>query len=156
MKPNRPSYDDMIDLPEDPVEPTAKPKAEPATVTVPAPTPVAEPVQPALKDGTPTAYVRSSETPEDASKAETVRPARRRKESSVPSRREAARLRRMEPKPEPADYAQRSLYAREETFERFRQLAFTNKTAAQALYREGLYLVLKKYGAADGLTQDDM
>lgn len=148
-KPRPPSYADMIDLPDDPIE---------ASAPVPAvdPVPAAEPVQEAVAvsaDSEPRPRRKPTETKAPIA---TSKPATRGKASAVPSRRELARLRRMEPKPEPADYAQRSLYAREETFERFRQLAFTNKTAAQALYREGLYLVLQKYGQADGLTVDDM
>ena len=56
-----------------------------------------------------------------------------------------------EAKTEPADYVQRSLYAREETFERFRKFAFESRRPAQELYREGLYLALRKYGLADGI-----
>ena len=76
--------------------------------------------------------------------------------AGVPSRREAARLRREAPKVEPADYDQRSLYARAETFELFRKLAFERRTTMQALYREGLLLVLEKYGVAKGMGPGDV
>lgn len=62
---------------------------------------------------------------------------------------------RAEPKPEPADYVQRSLYAREETFERIREFAFKSRRPAQELYREGLFLLLKKYGLAEGITKPE-
>lgn len=67
-----------------------------------------------------------------------------------PERKKAGR-KPAEAKAEPADYVQRSLYAREETFERFRKFAFESRRPAQELYREGLYLALRKYGLADGL-----
>lgn len=73
---------------------------------------------------------------------------------NTPVRRASERkklVRKTEAKTEPADYIQRSLYAREETFERFRKLAFESRRPAQELYREGLYLALRKYGLADGL-----
>jgi len=60
-----------------------------------------------------------------------------------------------EPKPEPADYVQRSLYAREETFERIRRFAFESRRPAQELYREGLFLLLKKYGLAEGIAKPE-
>lgn len=74
----------------------------------------------------------------------------------IPNRREAAILRRQQAKPEPIDYAHRSLYARAETFEVIRKLAFEKGTSAQAIYREGLFLVLQRYGALDGKSLDDM
>jgi hypothetical protein len=67
------------------------------------------------------------------------------------SERKKAARKIAEAKTEPADYIQRSLYAREETFERFRKFAFESRRPAQELYREGLYLALRKYGLADGL-----
>lgn len=69
-------------------------------------------------------------------------------------RRRASRV-KAEPKPEPADYVQRSLYAREETFERLRRFAFENRRPAQELYREGLFLLLKKYGLAEGIAKPE-
>jgi hypothetical protein len=68
----------------------------------------------------------------------------------TPERKKAVR-KVTEAKTEPADYVQRSLYAREETFERFRKFAFESRRPAQELYREGLYLALRKYGLADGI-----
>ncbi len=46
--------------------------------------------------------------------------------------------------------AHRSLYAKPETFELIRRLAFETDTTAQALYREGLLLMLQKHGKAQG------
>ena len=56
---------------------------------------------------------------------------------------------------EPAEYIQRSLYAREETFERLRRFAFESRRPAQELYREGLFLLLKKYGLAEGIAKPE-
>ena len=69
-------------------------------------------------------------------------------------RKKAARA-KAEAKPEPAEYIQRSLYAREETFERIREFAFKSRRPAQELYREGLFLLLKKYGLAEGITKPE-
>ena len=44
----------------------------------------------------------------------------------------------------------RSLYAKPETFDLIRRLAFETNTTAQALYREGLLLMLQKRGHAKG------
>lgn len=44
--------------------------------------------------------------------------------------------------------AHRSLYAKPETFDLIRRLAFEKNTTAQALYREGLLLMLQKHGHA--------
>ena len=49
-------------------------------------------------------------------------------------------------KPEPKELAQRPLYAHPETLDLIRTLAFQERTTAQALYREGLHLMLKKRG----------
>ena len=50
----------------------------------------------------------------------------------------------------------RSLYAKPETFELIRRLAFETNTTAQALYREGLLLMLQKRGQARGQDPDDI
>lgn len=52
--------------------------------------------------------------------------------------------------------AHRSLYAKTETFELIRRLAFEKNTTAQALYREGLLLMLQKHGQATGQDPDDI
>lgn len=54
------------------------------------------------------------------------------------------------------DYAHRSLYARPETLELIRVLAFKERKSAQALYREGLFLMLKKYGLFKDRTEEDI
>lgn len=54
------------------------------------------------------------------------------------------------------DYAHRSLYARPETLELIRELAFKERKSAQALYREGLFLMLRARGLFDGKTEDDV
>ncbi|WP_342111999.1 hypothetical protein [Methylobacterium sp. SI9] len=160
----RPSYADMIDLPEDPVE-APKPAAAPVQAVEaeqPKPTAVAVagPTQDrggtALKGSAPTAYRPETKAKAETPKVAAPKPTKAKAAPSVLSRREHARLRREAPKPEPADYAQRSLYAREATFKLFRALAYENDVAAQQLYREGLFLVLQKYGKADGLSLDDM
>lgn len=79
--------------------------------------------------------------------------------SETPLPRPAARSSRTKAKavePELKDYAHRSLYARPETFDLIRELAFTKRTSAQALYREGLFLMLKAHGKLDGKKLDDM
>lgn len=50
----------------------------------------------------------------------------------------------------------RSLYAKPETFELVRRLAFEANTTAQALYREGLLLMLQKRGLAQGKGSEDI
>ncbi|WP_238262554.1 hypothetical protein [Methylobacterium mesophilicum] len=76
--------------------------------------------------------------------------------AAIPPRREAAILRREQSKPAPVDYDQRSLYARPETFELIRKLAFEKRTTMQALYREGLFLMLQRHGQVQGKRVDDM
>lgn len=56
----------------------------------------------------------------------------------------------------PKDYAHRSLYARKETFDKIRRLAFESGISAQALYREGLFLMLQKRGIFQDETIDDV
>ncbi|TXN73404.1 hypothetical protein [Methylobacterium sp. WL6] len=50
----------------------------------------------------------------------------------------------------------RSLYAKPETFDLIRRLAFETNTTAQALYREGLFLMLQKRGHARGNDPEDI
>lgn len=50
----------------------------------------------------------------------------------------------------------RSLYAKPETFDLIRRLAFDSNTTAQALYREGLFLMLQKRGRAKGNEPEDI
>jgi hypothetical protein len=50
----------------------------------------------------------------------------------------------------------RSLYAKPETFDLIRRLAFEKNTTAQALYREGLLLMLQKHGHASGKDGEDI
>ena len=52
--------------------------------------------------------------------------------------------------------AHRSLYAKPETFDLIRRLAFETNTTAQALYREGLLLMLQKRGQAQGRDPEDI
>lgn len=52
--------------------------------------------------------------------------------------------------------AHRSLYAKPETFDLIRRIAFENNTTAQALYREGLLLMLQARGQATGKDADDI
>ena len=52
--------------------------------------------------------------------------------------------------------AHRSLYAKPETFDLIRRLAFEKNTTAQALYREGLLLMLQKHGQAPGRDPEDI
>lgn len=54
------------------------------------------------------------------------------------------------------DYAHRSLYARPETLDLIRELAFKERKSAQALYREGLFLMLRARGLFEGKTEDDV
>lgn len=54
------------------------------------------------------------------------------------------------------DYAHRSLYARPETLELIRELAFKERKSAQALYREGLFLMLRERGCFQDKTVDDI
>lgn len=51
---------------------------------------------------------------------------------------------------------QRSLYAKPATFEKIRRFAFENNRPSQEIYREGLLLVLRKYGLAEGMKADDV
>lgn len=60
------------------------------------------------------------------------------------------------PSPDTKDYAHRSLYARPETLELIRELAFKERTSAQALYREGLFLMLRERGEFLDKTKDDV
>lgn len=50
----------------------------------------------------------------------------------------------------------RSLYAKPETFELIREIAHQNKTTAQALFREGLLLMLQKRGYAKGKDSEEI
>lgn len=50
----------------------------------------------------------------------------------------------------------RSLYAKAETLELIRRIAFESNTSAQALYREGLLMMLQARGYAQDKTADDM
>ena len=50
----------------------------------------------------------------------------------------------------------RSLYTSAETFDLIRQIAFDEKTSAQALYREGLLLMLQRRGKYIGKTAEDI
>lgn len=50
----------------------------------------------------------------------------------------------------------RSLYAKPETMELVRRIAFEDGTTAQALYREGLLLMLQKRGHCAGMSADDL
>jgi hypothetical protein len=50
----------------------------------------------------------------------------------------------------------RSLYTSVETFDLIRQIAFHEKTSAQALYREGLLLMLQRRGHYIGKTNEDV
>lgn len=68
----------------------------------------------------------------------------------------ARKVKEKPPKPAPKDYAQRPLYASEETLELIRRIAFEERTTAQALYREGLYLMLRKRGHFKDKSQDDV
>ncbi|MCJ2011248.1 hypothetical protein [Methylobacterium sp. J-076] len=52
--------------------------------------------------------------------------------------------------------AHRSLYAKPETFDLIRRIAFETNTTAQALYREGLLLMLQHRGHAAGKDADDI
>ena len=52
--------------------------------------------------------------------------------------------------------AHRSLYAKPETFDLIRRLAFEKNTTAQALYREGLLLMLQKHEKAIGKDAEDI
>lgn len=58
--------------------------------------------------------------------------------------------------PELKDYAHRSLYAKPETLELIRRIAFEEHTSAQALYREGLFLMLRKRGYYRDKTLHDV
>lgn len=109
----RPSYGDMIDLPDDP-GPTVQ---------------------------------QDDRTPVQSYEGTPVR--------SVAERRRRPSRAKVDAKPEPADYIQRSLYAREETFERIREFAFRSRRPAQELYREGLFLLLKKYGLNEGISKPE-
>ena len=144
-----PAYTDMIDLPDDPGEAPAIPVQADEQMAV-------QSYEHTDKPAHETESVERVEPVKAKARAETPRAPKKKVDSSVPSRREAARLRREAPKVEPADYDQRSLYARAETFERFRVLAFERRTTMQAMYREGLLLVLEKYGVAKGMGPDDV
>jgi hypothetical protein len=48
------------------------------------------------------------------------------------------------------------LYTSAETFDLIRQIAFHEKTSAQALYREGLLLMLQRRGHYIGKTNEDV
>lgn len=79
-------------------------------------------------------------------------------EDKTPPAKEAPRRGR---KPQAAeaeskDYAHRSLYARPETLDLIREIAFKDRTSAQALYREGLLLMLKERGHYQDKTVDDV
>lgn len=54
------------------------------------------------------------------------------------------------------DYAHRSLYAKPETLELIRQIAFNKRVSAQHLYREGLLLMLQEHGHYEDKTIDDV
>ena len=57
---------------------------------------------------------------------------------------------------EPKELAQRPLYARPETLDLIRTIAFEKRTTAQALYREGLFLMLRKHGYFKDKTLNDV
>jgi hypothetical protein len=62
-------------------------------------------------------------------------------------------------RPEPEDMsemAHRSLYARPETLDLIRRIAFEERISAQALYREGLFLMLRKRGHYKDKSLDDV
>lgn len=82
--------------------------------------------------------------PAQAPPEEELRPARR------------ARRTKANAEPELKDYAHRSLYARPETFELVRKLAFEKRVSAQDLYREGLFLMLRKHGQFRDKRLDDV
>ncbi len=123
----KPDYDDMIGLPDDPG------KTWGTTVQSNDSTPVPS------YDGT-----------------------TRSERAAVPRRISAAGARarmkkaQRKPKPGPDEYVQRSIYARHETFEKLKRLAFAEEIPAQELYREGLLLVLRKYRVAEGMTIDEV
>lgn len=81
-------------------------------------------------------------------------------EPDVPAPRAVARSGRTRVKqaaePEVKDYAHRSLYAKPETLELIRQIAFEERISAQALYREGLFLMLRKRGHFKDKSLDDV
>lgn len=81
-------------------------------------------------------------------------------EPDAPAPRPAARSGRSKAKqaaePELKDYAHRSLYAKPETLELIREIAFKERISAQALYREGLFLMLRKRGHYKDKTIDDV
>lgn len=58
--------------------------------------------------------------------------------------------------PESKDYVHRSLYARPETLELIREIAFKERISAQSLYREGLFLMLRARGHYEDKTIDDV
>ncbi|TXN01390.1 hypothetical protein FV222_10760 [Methylobacterium sp. WL103] len=60
------------------------------------------------------------------------------------------------PEPELKDYAHRSLYAKPETLDLIREIAFKERISAQALYREGLFLMLRKRGHYKDKHIDDV
>ena len=57
---------------------------------------------------------------------------------------------------EPKELAQRPLYAKPETLDLIRTIAFEKRTTAQALYREGLFLMLRKHGYFKDKTLNDV
>lgn len=87
-------------------------------------------------------------------------PEPRRAEITAAAPRSAARLGRARGKSatetELQDYAHRSLYAKPETLDLIRKIAFEERTSAQALYREGLLLMLRERGLYKDKTSDDV
>ena len=81
-------------------------------------------------------------------------------EPAAPAPRPAARSSRSSvkqaPEPELKDYAHRSLYAKPETLDLIREIAFKERVSAQALYREGLFLMLRERGHYKDKTVDDV
>lgn len=57
---------------------------------------------------------------------------------------------------ENAGMAHRSLYAKPETLDLIREIAFKERISAQSLYREGLLLMLQGRGHLKGKTVDDV
>lgn len=55
-----------------------------------------------------------------------------------------------------AGMAHRSLYAKPETLEKIREIAFKERVSAQSLYREGLLLMLQGRGYFEDKTLDDV
>lgn len=130
----RPSYGDMIEVPDLPDDPG----------------PIAPP------DDHPAKRDNDSTTISSYDRTSSKRGAAASRRVSAVTARERREKARNAPKAGPDEYVQRSLYARQATFDKLKKLSVENGEPIQHYYREALLLVLRKHKLAEGMTVDDV